>query len=146
MFVETLVNLSPVVLFSAAVPHQGGADHRNEQWQSYWAKLFNDRGYVTVDCLRKRVWDDTRVGSCYSQNTLFYVKESELSRFPKLKAAYEAIPQGGLDMIHPDYLARVAKRFWKTRQKEKLVTVLKLPVTAVKWLFGQRGEKPRSGR
>jgi len=28
--------LAPVVLFSTAIPGQGGRDHLNEQWQTYW--------------------------------------------------------------------------------------------------------------
>ena len=31
--------LGPLVLFSAAAPHQGGAHHVNEQWPAYWAGL-----------------------------------------------------------------------------------------------------------
>jgi hypothetical protein len=35
-FVEDLTRLAPMVLFSAAIPGQGGRDHLNEQWQTYW--------------------------------------------------------------------------------------------------------------
>ena len=34
--VESLTRLAPVVLFSAAIPHQGGVNHINEQWLDYW--------------------------------------------------------------------------------------------------------------
>jgi len=34
-FVELLTRAAPVVLFSAAIPDQGGTHHVNEQWQSY---------------------------------------------------------------------------------------------------------------
>lgn len=36
-FVADLVGLAPVVLFSAAVPEQGGTNHLNEQWPDYGA-------------------------------------------------------------------------------------------------------------
>src|SRR5438874_4807793 len=39
-FVRTIVEHAPCVLFSAAVPQQGGTDHVNEQWPDYWAELF----------------------------------------------------------------------------------------------------------
>ncbi len=39
-FVEDLVDLAPVVLFSAAIPYQGGTGHKNEQWLEYWAEFF----------------------------------------------------------------------------------------------------------
>ena len=40
-FVESLTGLGSVVIFSAAIPYQGGQNHVNEQWQDYWKKLFN---------------------------------------------------------------------------------------------------------
>jgi hypothetical protein len=40
-FVQDLVGLAPIVLFSAAIPHQGRLSHVDEQWQSYWADLFD---------------------------------------------------------------------------------------------------------
>jgi SAM-dependent methyltransferase len=45
VLVEMLCSLSDRVLFSAAIPHQGGVGHVNEQWQSYWAALFNKNGF-----------------------------------------------------------------------------------------------------
>src|SRR6266542_308161 len=39
-FVESLATLGPAVLFSAAIPFQGGTGHVNEQWPEYWVKLF----------------------------------------------------------------------------------------------------------
>ena len=56
-FVDSLVSLGPVILFSAAIPFQGGTNHINEQWPHYWLKLFQERGYVGIDCLRKKVWE-----------------------------------------------------------------------------------------
>jgi SAM-dependent methyltransferase len=43
-FVKALTGLAPAVLFSAAIPGQGGTRHINEQWQSYWADLFAVEG------------------------------------------------------------------------------------------------------
>jgi SAM-dependent methyltransferase len=70
--VDDLTTLAPAVLFSAAVPFQGGTDHRNERWQDYWAGLFADRGFQACDCIRPRVWDDPRVDPWYAQNALVY--------------------------------------------------------------------------
>jgi hypothetical protein len=72
-FVAELVKLAPAILFSAAIPFQGGVDHLNEQWQSYWARLFADRGYRLLDVVRPRVWDDHDVEPWYAQNTFLYV-------------------------------------------------------------------------
>ena len=39
-FVDNLVRHGDVILFSAAVPHQGGEHHVNEQPPEYWRELF----------------------------------------------------------------------------------------------------------
>src|SRR5688572_29188669 len=69
-FVDSLARLAPAVLFSAAIPFQGGTDHKNEQWQDWWAERFAQRGLHAIDCIRPAVW---RVGDgvvWYAQNTL----------------------------------------------------------------------------
>src|SRR6267142_2976236 len=38
-FVKSLTRLAPFVLFSAAIPSQGGENHLNEQWPDVWASL-----------------------------------------------------------------------------------------------------------
>jgi 2-polyprenyl-3-methyl-5-hydroxy-6-metoxy-1,4-benzoquinol methylase len=55
-FVHLLTSLGDIVMFSAAIPEQGGGHHVNEQWQSYWADIFATVGYVAVDCIRPKVW------------------------------------------------------------------------------------------
>lgn len=72
--VESLAGLGPVVLFSAAVPGQGGTNHLNEQWPSYWARRFAENGFEVVDCLRNRIWRDERIEWWYRQNLLLFVR------------------------------------------------------------------------
>src|SRR5262245_16248653 len=38
--VRALSKVAPLVLFSAAIPGQGGSRHINEQWPSYWRSRF----------------------------------------------------------------------------------------------------------
>jgi SAM-dependent methyltransferase len=78
-FVTELTTLAPAVLFSAAIPGQGGTRHINEQWPSYWAGLFQARGYVPMDVIRPRVWDHPDVDWWYQQNTLLYVRTALLN-------------------------------------------------------------------
>ncbi len=75
-FVDSLVSLGPVILFSAATPGQGGHHHVNEQPPSYWADLFGARGYQAIDCLRARIWDNPAVDWWYAQNCLLYVERT----------------------------------------------------------------------
>lgn len=103
-FVKTLTQRAPVVLFSAAIPHQGGEHHVNEQWQDYWARLFEAEGFVPVDALRRRLWDDPAVNWWYKQNLLLYVRRDRLAAYPALAHEAEASATLPLALVHPDKL------------------------------------------
>ncbi len=101
IFIDSLARLGPAILFSAAVPFQGGTNHLNEQWPTYWATYFASRGYVTIDCLRKRIWANDRVEWWYAQNILFFIREDHLDQCAFLKAEYENGTSGPLSVVHP---------------------------------------------
>lgn len=107
-FVEDLVTLAPVVLFSAAVPHQGGTRHLNEQWQTYWAEKFAALNYATVDIVRDLVWAREDVEPWYKQNLLLYVRRDILQSCAELKAAEVDPSSKLLNKIHPELWLRAA--------------------------------------
>ncbi|MBX9738352.1 MAG: class I SAM-dependent methyltransferase [Phycisphaerales bacterium] len=86
-FVEELCALSPLVLFSAAVPGQGGTEHVNEQWPAYWAERFARHGYRSIDALRTQLLSDNRVAWWYAQNALIFAKADAMHGRPGLEAA-----------------------------------------------------------
>lgn len=96
-FVRDLTRLAPAVLFSAAVPFQGGSDHINERWQDDWAAMFEAEGYVAIDAVRPRVWDDPTVEFWYAQNAILYVRRDRLADYPKLAGAGSDWP---LRLVH----------------------------------------------
>jgi SAM-dependent methyltransferase len=100
-FVETLTSLGPIVLFSAAIPGQGGTNHVNEQWPGYWAELFRVHGYVHVDCFRRKLWHDESVARWYAQNLLLYVARDALARHAALADLYDPEETKPLDLVHP---------------------------------------------
>lgn len=71
-FVDTLAAHGDVVMFSAAVPHQGGEHHVNEQLPEYWRRKFAARGYDAFDWLRPKLRDDKRVMPWYKFNSILY--------------------------------------------------------------------------
>ena len=71
-FVEWLCAAAPLVLFSAAVPGQGGDGHVNERPTGYWVELFAVQGYRGSGALRWRLWEDERVEWWYRQNLLVF--------------------------------------------------------------------------
>lgn len=70
--VDTLVNHSDIILFSAAIPGQGGQAHINEQPPEYWQGKFEKRGYQVFDLLRDKFWDNPNVDWWYKQNMMIY--------------------------------------------------------------------------
>lgn len=104
-YFRSLVKHGNVILFSAAIPHQGGVYHVNEQWQSYWAKKFQTAGFVALDVIRPRIWNDPEVAWWYAQNCLLFVRSAELQTL----GIDESLVVENLDelnLVHPNlYLA-----------------------------------------
>jgi len=78
-FVKFLTQLSDIVVFSAASPHQGGTDHINEQWPSYWQAHFERANYALYDVFRPRFWSNEKVMWWYAQNTFLFVNRERRS-------------------------------------------------------------------
>jgi len=82
IFVENLTQHGDVVMFSAAVPGQGGEFHVNEQPLSYWREKFAARGYRCFDAVRPKIAGEGDVEPWYRYNTLLYVKEALVAELP----------------------------------------------------------------
>lgn len=65
-----------IIVWSAAVPGQGGHGHWNEQWPAYWDHLFRAQGWRLSDPLRDMLWDHPDVEPWYAQNLLIGVTPS----------------------------------------------------------------------
>lgn len=99
-FVQSLVRHSDIILFSAAVPGQGGNGHVNEQLQHYWAKRFCSHGYVAIDVVRPKIWMDAQVFWWLQQNTILYMHENKVNQFPQLRGQIVTRLEA-LSIIHP---------------------------------------------
>jgi len=83
-FVETIVRHSTgYIVFSAAVPGQGGEYHVNERPLEYWRDLFREHGYHAFDFVRPRIQDDPKISFWYRFNILVYVHESRIDALPE---------------------------------------------------------------
>lgn len=91
-FVNSLCQLAPVILFSAALPYQGGTNHLNEQWPEYWRQKFLNKNFVMLDPLRPLLWYEDEVDWPYKQNLFLFVRADLLEinpafcKLPKVKA------------------------------------------------------------
>ncbi len=116
-FVDSLTRLGPIVLFSAAIPHQGGVDHLNEQWPEYWATHFAYKGFRVVDAIRPLVWNNPKVETWYAQNTLLFVDRRQLARFPGLRKAARSTDPACLARVHPRTFSNLATQGRSDREK-----------------------------
>jgi SAM-dependent methyltransferase len=105
LFVDSLVRHADVVLFSAAIPHQGGTGHLNEQWMSYWAEHFARRGYRAYDVIRPAIWGDKLVAWWYCQNIILFAHEAACATNSAL-AGLTPVEGMALDHVHPVTYAR----------------------------------------
>ena len=101
--VTLLTNYSDLILFSAAIPGQGGDAHINEQWPLYWERLFEKCGYTKVDYFRRKTWDIYEIPGYYRQNVYIYVNNKKISNYQILldyieSGANKILPQ---NIVHP---------------------------------------------
>jgi SAM-dependent methyltransferase len=104
-FVSLLTKLSDIVLFSAAIPHQGGTHHVNEQWSTYWVEKFKKHGYVASDVIRALLWGNDNIQAWYRQNMLLFMRESVFATLyrDKIKHLMESCGDEVLSKVHPDF-------------------------------------------
>lgn len=108
-FVDSLTRLAPIVLFSAAIPFQGGEHHLNEQWPTYWAERFDKRDYAALDPFRRLLWERSEIDWWYAQNIVLFVRRDYTLRIPEIE---EIVERGVPTFVHPDnYL----KQAWQNR-------------------------------
>ncbi len=124
-FVEDICAAAPCVLFSAAIPHQGGRHHVNEQWQSYWTERFLQQGYRPIDLVRPQIWTQDRIPFYYRQNTILYAAPEP---YRSIQERLAELPQAViLDLVHPAQQRKILAE--RPGIKESLEILLRLPLT-----------------
>lgn len=100
VFINNLTKLSDIIIFSAAIPHQSGTHHVNEQWPNYWEEIFNRKDYIAVDYFRKRLWSNNDIRWWYRQNLLIFIKKNKIKKYPVL--ATDISKDKLMSLVHPD--------------------------------------------
>lgn len=98
---DNLVRHGDQILFSAAVPGQGGANHFNERPLEYWREKFAARGYRCFDPIRRRILEDRKVEPWYRYNTLFYAKEGTVGALPEIIGSTETVTGNPIRELSP---------------------------------------------
>ena len=122
-FVASLVRHGDVVLFSAAIPFQGGHHHVNEQFADYWVERFAAHGYLALDFVRPQIWSDEGVLWWLRQNVLVFAHERALERHARLRAEL-SVPRM-LSVVLPSvYLSRVGPAQQAAEEHKRLIDLL----------------------
>jgi SAM-dependent methyltransferase len=108
--IRTLTTVSPLVLFSAAIPGQGGTGHINEQWPSFWRSEFARHGFVRLDAIRPRILHDQRVAWWYRQNIFLYASPDVVAASSVLRAEPTPPDRESLEIIRHDILKTIVRR------------------------------------
>lgn len=136
VFIDNITRAADQVLFSAAIPGQGGTHHVNEQWQSYWVEKFKKRGYYCDYSVRNYFWNEVKISSWRRQNLLFFSKresaiapkkelinvvhpEEEIARSRRLEGRIKLLEY---HVLHPETTIKLEKIITKLiKQGEKIV-------------------------
>jgi SAM-dependent methyltransferase len=121
-FVETLTSHGPLVMFSAAVPGQGGEYHVNEQPLEYWRKKFRERDYVAIDYIRPQIIGNLQVQNWYRYNIVLYAD----------KACFESLPARLRSFRVPD--TEMLCDYWPFPDRIRHAVIRQLPRSAVDFL------------
>jgi hypothetical protein len=121
--VHALCDLAPVVLWSAAIPGQGGRGHINEQWPEYWAGHFWNNNMLATSAIREAFWDDYRVEPWYRQNMLFYAPPDWYEDRPEFTTPFgEKFPlvytNHPASLVHPEIYG------WRVAERDRLNAIL----------------------
>ena len=100
--IQSLTQHTDVIMFSAALPGQGGQNHINEQWPDYWQKIFTKHGFEMIDYFRPKIWNNQKIERWYRQNLFLVVRNGHsLSTGKNLSA---------LSLIHPELFNSVIEQ------------------------------------
>lgn len=114
-YLTNLTKATDIILFSAAVPYQGGTNHVNEQFPSYWIEKFAKYGFVPYDALRWKFWNNQAIAFWYRQNIMFFVKKEKLAELKKLFPVKD-MPT---DLVHPVRIRNLVKENEDEMQKKE---------------------------
>jgi SAM-dependent methyltransferase len=119
--VTSLTRLAPAVLFSAAIPHQGGEHHVNEQWPSYWVEKFAKHDYAAADPFRRLLWTHKSVAWWYAQNMLLFIRRQAIDASSQLQSLELKTASSVPHLVHPQGMYRLA---WRNQVLDAVIELI----------------------
>jgi len=100
-FIDNLVAHGRIIMFSAAVPGQGGEFHVNEQPYNYWRDKFAARGFTLFDFIRPKIAAIRKIEPWYRYNTFLFVHENAIDEVPLAVRGYQISKDAHIPAIAP---------------------------------------------
>ena len=123
LLVADMCASTDMVLFSAGIPYQLHNHELNLQWQSHWARLFYEQGFLPELKLRERVWTDRSIDPLFRQNCVLYQRAQKMPRkMPDV---------GKLDVVHPG--------IYESMQAKHQALAMQLTRTTIRKLMNKKG-------
>ena len=107
-FVEDLVNLSDIIVFSAAIPGQEGTQHINEQFLQYWIEKFYQKNYVCYDVIRPLIWNVETISWWFRQNIVIFINNDEVDTYKDMASMKNF---NCFDLVQKDLLIHKTKKY-----------------------------------
>jgi len=92
-FINKITSISPLILFSAAIPGQKGTGHINEQNPSFWREIFNHHDFIEIDFIKPLIWKNPNVVWWYRQNITMFISKSIIDSSENIKNLLIQNPQ-----------------------------------------------------
>jgi SAM-dependent methyltransferase len=122
--IGSLTRHAPMVLFSAAIPHQGGHHHVNEQFLPYWVERFARFDFAPLDVIRAKIWNDRTILWWLRQNVVLFAAKELIARDACLQRALGESAACPLSLVHPEvYLFRMQMGMQAVEKLGQLATV-----------------------
>jgi SAM-dependent methyltransferase len=101
--VDNLCRHGDLIMFSAAIPGQGGRFHVNEQPYEYWRAKFAARGYAVFDSARRPVVGLKDIEPWYRFNTFLFANEEGRQRLSSIARRDFVEASRPLEIVAPWY-------------------------------------------
>ncbi|MEK6288854.1 MAG: polysaccharide deacetylase family protein [Acidobacteriota bacterium] len=139
--IATLTKAVQLVLFSAAIPYQGGDGHLNEQWPEYWESLFEEYGFRRLDPIRRYIWQDKRVAPWYQQNLYLFVSDVAIANSEILTTEQQRARNQPVECVCKDILNHLVRLSSRIAASERRVEALMAKLTGKERIIGARDEE-----
>lgn len=99
--IDNLCRHGDLIMFSAAIPGQGGRFHVNEQPYEYWRAKFEARGYAAYDSARRPVLGMKQIEPWYRFNTFMFANDAGHQRLSAVARRDIVDPSTPLEILAP---------------------------------------------